>query len=49
LIISVTLSFIFFLKSSMIFLCTFLSIFFVFSSFKKEKYFFLPLFFFNYF
>ena len=27
----------------MIFLCTFLSIFFIFSKFNKEKYFFLPL------
>ena len=33
----------FLLKSSMIFLCTFLSIFFIFSKFNKEKYFFLPL------
>jgi len=43
LIISISLSLIFFLKSSMIFLCMFLSVFFIFSSFNKNKYYFLPL------
>ncbi len=43
LIVSITISSIFFLKSSMIFLCTFLCIFFIFSKYRKEKYFFLPI------
>ncbi len=43
LIVSLVISLIFFLKSSMIFLCVFLSFFFIFSKFKNDKFFFLPL------
>ncbi len=42
-IISLIISCIFFLKSSMIFLCTFLCLFFIFDGYKKNKYVFLPL------
>ena len=41
--ISVVISTIFFLKSSMIFLCTFLSFFFIVNGYKKKKYSYLPL------